>query len=61
MDAYIQVIIDSLPATEERLQEIQEAQQQDELCLEVIKYCQGGWPDKRKLVGFPPSSRGTSS
>ena len=52
VDAYIQAVIDSLPASEGRLAEIREAQQQDELCQEVIKYCLEGWPAKHKLVGL---------
>ena len=50
VDAYIQAVIDSLPASEGRLAEIREAQQQDELCQEVIKM--EGWPAKHKLVGL---------
>ena len=52
VDAYIQAVIDSLPASEGRHAEIWEAQLQDELCQEVIKYCQEGWPAKHKLVGL---------
>ena len=52
VDAYIQAVIDSLPASEGRLAEIREAHQQDELCQEVIKYCLEGWPAKHKLVGL---------
>ena len=52
VDAYIQAVIDNLAASEDRLAEIREAQLQDELCQEVIKYCQEGWPAKYKLVGL---------
>ena len=36
--------VDQLPATAQRLQEIIEAQRNDEVCMEVRGYCQAGWP-----------------
>ena len=36
--------VDQLPATAQRLQEIIEAQRNDEVCTQVRGYCQAGWP-----------------
>ena len=36
--------VDQLPATAQRLQEIIEAQRNDEVCMQVRGYCQAGWP-----------------
>ena len=44
--AYIDVVYNSLPATERRIQEIEKQQRQDEVCKQLIAYCKNGWPDK---------------
>ena len=36
--------VDQLPATAQHLQEIIEAQRNDEVCMQVRGYCQAGWP-----------------
>ena len=43
-DAYIQVMIQTLPATENRLDEIKRRQEEDEVCKQIVKYCQKGGP-----------------
>ena len=45
-------MIQSLPVTEKRLQQIHGAQKEDAVCCKLIKYCQDGWPD-RNLVPAP--------
>ena len=52
IDAYVDLMIQGLPATEKRLQQIQQAQKQDAVCCKLIKYCQEGWP-RRNLVPGP--------
>ena len=57
-DAYIQTTLQSLPATEGRLEE---SQQQDEVCQKVVEYCKIGWPDRSRWSGvikkfYPVSS-----
>ena len=47
--AYFNMIIEHIPATEERLEEIKEAQAEDEICKELIRYCELGWPDKQSV------------
>ena len=44
--AYIDVVYNSLPATERRIREIEKQQRQDEVCKQLIAYCKNGWPDK---------------
>jgi hypothetical protein len=46
---FVSAIIQSLPATEERLEEIRRHQQQDDICQLLTSYCQSGWPDKKNL------------
>ena len=40
IDAYVNLMIQGLPATEKQLQQIQQAQNQDAVCCKLIKYCQ---------------------
>ena len=51
VNAYVQLTLESLPASEGRLAEIREAQDKDETCQQIAKYCQSGWPLKNKLFG----------
>ena len=44
-------MLQGLPATEKRLQQIQQAQKEDAVCCKLIKYCLEGWPDKNLLPG----------
>lgn len=46
VDAYVQLVMDSLPATRPRLAEIKAAQEADEVCQKVVKYCREGWPTR---------------
>ena len=46
-NAYIKLIMQSLPATEKRMEQIKKLQQEDEACQLVTKYCYSSWPDKK--------------
>ncbi|CAB3999375.1 Retrovirus-related Pol poly from transposon [Paramuricea clavata] len=46
MNAYVLSVINALPASNPRLKEIQQAQDEDEVCKEVKKYCMDQWPEK---------------
>ena len=46
-DAYIKVVMQSLPATERRIEEIRKSQQQDEACQLIMTYCHSTWPSKQ--------------
>ena len=50
-DAYVNPLIQNLPATDKRLTEIQSQQDQDPVCQKLKKYCQDGWPDRSSLTG----------
>ncbi|PFX12686.1 Retrovirus-related Pol polyprotein from transposon 17.6 [Stylophora pistillata] len=44
VESFTQQIVAGLPATPKRLQDISEAQDQDEVCRMIKKYCLEGWP-----------------
>ena len=48
--AFVNHTIQSLPATEDRLEEIRQKQRQDEVCRLLVKYSQQGWPDQKQLT-----------
>ena len=48
-ECIMEVTLNSLPATQKRLQEYEKAQALDPGCSTVVKYCQLGWPDKHKI------------
>ena len=47
--AYVNLILENLPATEQRLQGIKQHQDSDEICRSIAMFCQSGWPDEREL------------
>ena len=47
--AFIDFVMESLPASECRLKEIEEEQLNDPVCVEIAQYCAQGWPDKSCL------------
>lgn len=51
LNLYANMVMDSLPATEKRLQEIKKHQDRDEILRQVKQYCHEGWPDKFTLDG----------
>lgn len=51
VSAYISFVVNTLPATEKRLMEIRMKQEQDEVCSQIKKYCDNGWPDKKSIPG----------
>ena len=51
VNAYVQLTLESLPASERRFAEIREAPDKDATYQQIAKYCQGGWPLKKKLFG----------
>ena len=46
-DAFVNLTLQSLPATEHRLEDIRQQQQEDDACRLLIRYCQSGWPNKK--------------
>ena len=45
-DAYVAFKVSNFPATESRLGKIREALKQDEICQQLMCYCEHGWPAK---------------
>ena len=52
-DVYLFVnhVIESLPASEMRREEIRKHQEEDDICREIVLFCQKGWPEKSQLKG----------
>ena len=48
MNIYIVSVIDTLPISDVKLQQVREAQD-DEVCSKIKSYCQEGWPEKFML------------
>ena len=47
VETFVDAVIDlSLPVTPQRLQIYREAQEKDEVCVQVREYCKIGWPNK---------------
>ena len=49
MTAHVPSVITGLPASDTRLQQIIEAQEEDPVCREIKTYCSEGWPDKHSV------------
>ncbi len=49
MEHWVHTIVQSLPASPQRLKQYCEAQAHDPVCSELMKYCRVGWPAKSHL------------
>ena len=47
--AFVNTVLQAIPATEQRLAQIKEAQSQDRVCIQVKQYCQTQWPNRTSL------------
>ena len=47
--SYVKFVVEHLPATEQRLEEIRECQRTDKVCQQIAEFCQAGWPEKSVL------------
>ena len=55
VDAYVNSVINNLPATDACLKEFQSQHNEGPVCQKLKTYCQEGWPDKSTLKGpFKP-------
>ena len=48
---YVNYVFQTLPATGKRLEEIKAHLQEDEVCKQIMAYCNKGWPEKCSLKG----------
>ena len=51
VNAYVNMVIKSLPATEQRLEMIKALQDEDETCKCIKQYCVNGWPGESAILG----------
>ncbi len=51
VSAFLDLVVHNLPATEQRLQDIQTHQDRDPICQKLKHYCQHGWPNKSNVQG----------
>ena len=49
MNVYIASVMDLLPISDTKLQQVREAQDEDEVCKKIKEYCLEGWPEKFRL------------
>ena len=50
VDAYVRMVVQTLPVTEQKLAEIRSHQEKDSVCQKLAQYCQAGWPEKKELI-----------
>ena len=48
-NAFVNMVLQQLPATEQRLEQIRQHQRNDKACQQITEFCQSGWPDKKSL------------
>ena len=51
VEAYVNLLISNLPASEKGLFEIQKYQEEDVVCYQIMQYCKEGWPEKSAVKG----------
>ena len=49
--AFLDLVVNNLPATDTRLRDIQSHQDSDPACSQIKHFCQGGWPPRSHLKG----------
>jgi len=47
--AFVNMVLQGIPATEQRLAQIKEFQSTDRVCAQVRQYCQTQWPNRTSL------------
>ena len=50
-EMYVNLIMENLPVTEQRLAELKQQQDNDETCQQLKYFCQSGWPPKHQVKG----------
>ena len=50
-ELYLIEILQNVPASEKRLNEIRTHLEEDDVCAQVMQYCRNGWPDRSQLKG----------
>ena len=52
VDMYVCAILSTLPATDNRIKQLQSSQTEDEVCQQLITFCTEGWPNKNRIPGI---------
>ena len=52
VEQFVSSVVESLPASFDRLESIRSAQHEDPLLLQVVHFCQEGWPAKHMIKGM---------
>ena len=50
-EAYVNIVVQNLPAMEKQLERIRWHQEEDEECKLAAEYCRSGWPSRQSLHG----------
>ena len=48
--AYVDAVVQSLPATDKQIERIKHHPEEDEECQEAIRYTHSGWPSRQELL-----------
>ena len=54
VEAFIEAVVASLPAKQDRLDDYKKAQMEDPICTKVITCCQRGWPQRKPGPALQP-------
>ena len=49
VNAYVNAVMNTLPATDKMLDRIRDEQNHDRNCVQLTKYCQDCWPNRNQL------------
>ena len=61
-DLLMEISVQHVPASSQRIDELTKAQATNPLCSTLISYCENGWPDKRLLrTELKPTGNGKVS
>ena len=52
VEAFVNVVMHGMPATDQRIEQIKKQQLEDDVCREVTKYVKEGWPSKENIKGI---------
>jgi len=50
---FVNLIMETLPVTEQRLAELKQQQDDDETCQQLKHFCQSRWPSKHQVKVTP--------
>ena len=48
VEVFVELVISTLPATEHRLVQIRQKQEEDVICRKLAEFCRNGWPTRTK-------------